>query len=205
MTPTSNLSMKVQIIRHALNFYGAKWGKIWVFSLDVHGVHNYWFWPHVSLIWFEGSTMLMCYIYNLKYIYIAGFFVRIQIVYKWDYCSAFVSAISFLLRIPRILEMNRTLGTCCDWVSAALMTIRMRLVMRLLRFVVGCIIGVMGQQSYIKTLIMAKYHNQRDRRRKPRTIMEMLQLAPSQHKTVHIPISLSIYGIFILSFFLRQV
>ena len=46
-----------------------------------------------------------------------------------------------------------------------------------------------------------KYHNHRDRRRKPRTIMEMLQLAPSQHQTVHFPISLSIFGIFILSFF----
>lgn len=143
----------------------------------------------------------MCYIYNLKYIYIAGFFVGIQIVYKWDYCLAFVSAISFLLGILRILEMNRTLGTCCDWVASALMTIRMRLIMRLLRFVAGCIIGVMGQQSYIKTLITAKYHNQRDGRRKPRTIMEMLQLAPSQHQTVHFPISLSIFGIFNISFF----
>ena len=106
--------------------------------------------------------MLVCYIYNLKYIYIAGFFVGIQIVYKWDYSSAFVSAVSFLLGIPRILEMNRTLGTCCDWVASALMTIRMRLIMRLLRFVAGSIIGVMGQQSYIRSLIMAKYHNQEE-------------------------------------------
>ena len=157
MTPTSNLSMKVQIIRHAQNFYAAKWGKIWVFSLDVHGVHNYWFWPHVILIWLEGSTMLMCYIYNLKYIYIAGFFVRIQIVYKWDYCSAFVSAGAFLVKIPpnignehkswHLLWSSSCPHVLIPWLSCDLSP---------------GIIGVMGQQSYIKTLIMAKYHNQRE-------------------------------------------
>ena len=157
-TPTSNLSMKVQIILHAQGFSPAKCNKTCVFvSVDVLIIIGYS--PVCS--WFGATmlTMLMCYIYNLKYIYIAGFFVGIQIVYKWDYRWAFVSVWVFLVKNLRILEMNTSLGTCCDRVATLWLSGWLCGDWDLL---LG-IIGVMGQQSYIKLLIMAKYHNQRDR------------------------------------------
>ena len=115
--------------------------------------------------WFGATmlTMLMCYIYNLKYIYIAGFFVRIQIVYKWDYCSAFVSAGAFLVKIPPNIG-NEHKSWHLLWSSSDPHV----LILWLSGWLCGrCdlslgIIGVMGQQSYIRSLIMAKYHNQEE-------------------------------------------
>ena len=71
--------------------------------------------------WFGVTilTMLMCYIYNLKYIYIAGIFL---LEYKLYINEITVQLLSqpgpFLLKFLRILEMNTSLGTCCDRVAA---------------------------------------------------------------------------------------
>ena len=70
--------------------------------------------------WFGVTilTMLMCYIYNLKYIYIAGIFL---LEYKLYINEITVQLLSqpgpFLLKFLRILEMNTSLGTCCDRVA----------------------------------------------------------------------------------------
>ena len=117
MTPTSNLSMKVQMILHAQDFFSAKCSKIWVLCLlDV--LHNYWVQPHVLLIWcdhlnhvnvlhLQSEIHLHSWIFLLEYkLYINE--ITVQLLSQPG---------PFLLKFPRILDMNTSLGTCCDRVA----------------------------------------------------------------------------------------